>query len=34
MHTVGKIGLTWVTTLPGTVIVSFVLSLIFSVALV
>ena len=32
--TVGKIALTWVTTLPGTVIVSFVLSLIFYVALV
>jgi phosphate/sulfate permease len=34
MHTVGKIAMTWVTTLPGTVIVSFVLSLIFYVALV
>jgi low-affinity inorganic phosphate transporter len=34
MHTVGKIAMTWATTLPGTVIVSFVLSLIFYVALV
>ena len=34
MHTVGKIAITWATTLPGTVIVSFVLSLIFYVALV
>ena len=34
MHTAGKIALTWVTTLPGTVIVSFILSLIFYLALV
>ena len=34
MHTVGKIAVTWFTTLPGTVIVSFVLSVIFYVALV
>ena len=34
MHTAGKIGLTWVTTLPGTVIVSFILSVIFYLALV
>ena len=33
MHTVGKIAVTWFTTLPGTVILSFVLSLIFFVAL-
>ena len=30
MHTAGKIALTWFTTLPGTVIVSFVLALIFT----
>ncbi len=34
MHTVGKIAITWATTLPGTVIVSFVLSLVFYLALV
>ena len=34
MHTVAKIAMTWATTLPGTVIVSFILSLIFYVALV
>ena len=33
-HTAGKIAITWLTTLPGTVIVSFVLALIFTVALV
>ena len=34
MHTVGKIAITWFTTLPGTVIVSFILSVIFYLALV
>ncbi len=34
MRTAGKIALTWVTTLPGTVIVSFILSVIFYLALV
>ena len=34
MHTVGKIAVTWFSTLPGTVILSFVLSIIFLVALV
>ncbi len=34
MRTVSKIAITWVTTLPGTVIVSFILSLIFYVAMV
>ena len=34
MHTVGKIAMTWVTTLPGTVIVSFILSVVFYLALV
>jgi phosphate/sulfate permease len=33
MHTVGKIALTWFTTLPGTVMLSFVLAVIFYIAL-
>jgi phosphate/sulfate permease len=34
MHTAGKIAMTWVTTLPGTVVISFILSVIFYLALV
>jgi phosphate/sulfate permease len=34
MHTAGKIAMTWFTTLPGTVLVSFILSVIFYLALV
>ena len=34
IHTAGKIAITWFTTLPGTVIVSFILSVIFYLALV